>query len=225
MTLLHDLYAPSTTSYEETEQERLHVIDQIDRAQQSPSLLRKFRSALVSRKALKLAKREEMYPAQSEDLLRRAVALNTGIEQRAHDVIDQMYAKDHPELSEAPFKELPPAKAVAHLVLERTVDLAHDLNDETPTVPIPIVVEKAVYEVTHEQNERLPESTASIERALRHIADHHQEKKKERLEFATNEQKSEEDDAKKLSTIEMRALLFDDDEEEVKSPSFNNRAA
>ncbi|MDB5176907.1 MAG: hypothetical protein JWN75_575 [Candidatus Saccharibacteria bacterium] len=214
MTILHDVYASSIPStFEETEQQRLDLLEDIDKAQ-APSLLRKFRTHLVSRRALKLAQRQEMYPAQSEDLLHRAVAVNPKIEQKAHDVLDQIYAEDHPELAVSYIDELPPAKAVAHLALEKTVELSLDLNhyDDTPTVPIPIILQAAVGTINNEQIEHIPESKLRMEAAWNHRAEQMQDQKEARIENATDEEKSEEDDATKLSPEQMKALLLDDDE-------------
>jgi hypothetical protein len=211
MTILHDIYAPSSPStFEETEQQRLDLLEDIDKAQ-APSLLRKFRAHLVSRRALKLAQRQEMYPAQSEDLLHRAVAVNPKIEQKAHNVLDQIYAEDHPELAESYVDELPPARAVAHLALEKTVEFSLDLNDDSPTVPIPIILQAAVGTINNEQIEHIPESKLRMEAAWNHRAEQMQAQKESRLEAASDEEKSEDDDAEKLSEAEMRALLFDEE--------------
>ena len=220
MTVLLDQF-PATSSYENTSQQRLDLIDDIEKAQNQPnSVIRKMRAAYLSRKALRLAQRKQVYLVEGEDLLHRAVALNPNIEEKAHQTLDRIYEEEHPELAEAGFEGLPAAKEVAHLALERTVEITLDLmdHDDTPTIPIPIaeIVGTAVSEVSAEQTQQLPKSknVTALGKAWKHLGKYRQEQKVERLESATPEKISEVDnDTEKLTPEQMKALLFDDDDD------------
>lgn len=227
-TFLDRLPLSSPSSFEETNQKRLDLIDTIDETQRKPdSLIRRIRTAYLSRKALSLAKRPEIYTVQKEDLIHRAAAINPHIEDKAHKILDQVYTEDHPELTESTYEGLPPAIEVAHLALEKTVEVSLDMKDDedTPTVPIPVddIVRIAVEIINAEQSQHIPASTVEMERAWEHKKQLQADQKELRIQEATEKELSEEEDAMALTPEQMQALLDEDDEIEI--PVSHSRAA
>lgn len=213
MTTLLDHF-PHATSFEGAEQKRLDLIKDIEKTQlQRNGLLRKIRAAYLSRKALRLAQKEQVYLPQKEDLIKRAVVLNPNLEEKAHDTLDQVYDREHPELASTSIQGLPAAKDIALLALDKTIELSLDLHSDTPTEPIPVteILAASVGIINAEQSEKIPLSPLRQRQGLLHRKKRMEVQKTERLEKASNEDLSDDDDAVKLSDDEMKALLFDDE--------------